>query len=324
MASRIIDVALRLQDNFTRPLSNTLSAMGTFQKSTLKIGKDIEKFGKSISDVGLGLTAGITLPLVAFGKSAVSAAGTYDQSVRLIEATMGDAKWNAADLAGTMEEVAESSVFTLQETADATLAFARAGFDAKEASEMLAPALNLAAGTATDIAEVTSGMTAAMKTFSDEGLSATTIADVFATAQAQAATDTLQLFDAVSEVGPMFNQLGWSIKDVATMTDMFGDAGISGSEGATAMKTSLMRLADKADVLEGMGARIFDDDGNLKSMLEVQEQLHNAFGELQNDEQTLAMLDEIFGKNQGSKMLSWINFDPKKVKEYREAYNRNN
>lgn len=319
MADRKIDVALVLQDNFTKPLSKTLSAMGTFQKSTLKIGKDIEKFGKSISNVGLALTAGITLPVVAFGKSAVSAAGTYDQSVRLIQSTMGDAKWSAADLAGTMEEVAEASVFTLQETADATLAFARAGFDAKEAADMLAPALNLAAGTATDISYVTSGMTAAMKTFSNEGLSATEVADIFATAQAQAATDTLQLFDAVSEVGPMFNQLGWSIKDVAVMTDMFGDAGISGSEGATAMKTSLMRLADKADVLKGMGAEIFDDQGNLKSMLEVQEQLHNAFGKLENDQETLERLDKIFGKNQGSKMLSWLNFDPTKVKEYREA-----
>ena len=319
MADRKIDVALVLQDNFTKPLSKTLSAMGTFQKSTLKIGKDIEKFGKSISNVGLALTAGITLPVVAFGKSAVSAAGTYDQSVRLIQSTMGDAKWSAADLAGTMEEVAEASVFTLQETADATLAFARAGFDAKEAADMLAPALNLAAGTATDISYVTSGMTAAMKTFSSEGLSATEVADIFATAQAQAATDTLQLFDAVSEVGPMFNQLGWSIKDVAVMTDMFGDAGISGSEGATAMKTSLMRLADKADVLKGMGAEIFDDQGNLKSMLEVQEQLHNAFGKLENDQETLERLDKIFGKNQGSKMLSWLNFDPTKVKEYREA-----
>ena len=317
--SRVIDAVLKLTDEFTAPLEKSLSAMGTFQKSTLKIGKDIEKFGKSISNVGLGITAGVTLPLAAFGKSAVSAAGTYDQSVRLIKSTMGDAKWSAADLAATMEEVAEASVFTLQETADATLAFARAGFDAKEAAEMIAPALNLAAGTATDISYVTSGMTAAMKTFSSEGLSATEVADIFATAQAQAATDTLQLFDAVSEVGPMFNQLGWSIKDVAVMTDMFGDAGISGSEGATAMKTSLMRLADKADVLKGMGAEIFDDQGNLKSMLEVQEQLHNAFGELENDQETLERLDEIFGKNQGSKMLSWLNFDPTKVKEYREA-----
>ena len=319
MADRKIDVALVLQDNFTKPLSKTLSAMGTFQKSTLKIGKDIEKFGKSISNVGLALTAGITLPVVALGKSAVSAAGTYDQSVRLIQSTMGDAKWSAADLAGTMEEVAKDSVFTLQETADATLAFARAGFDAKEAADMLAPALNLAAGTATDISIVTSGMTAAMKTFSSEGLTATEVSDIFATAQAQAATDTSQLFEAVATVGPMFNQLGWSIKDVATMTDMFGDAGISGSEGATAMKTSLMRLADKADLLEGMGAKIFDDQGNLKSMLDVQEELHKAFGTLENDQETLEKLDKIFGKNQGSKMLTFINADPTKLKEYRDA-----
>ncbi len=317
--SRVIDAVLRLQDDFTAPMSKAVQAMTNGSKSAVKIGRDIEKTGKIISGVGLGMTAAITLPLVAFGKTAVSAAGNYDQSVRLIKATMGDTKYAAADLEAAMENAAKSSVFTLQETADATLAFARAGFDAQEASEMLTPALSLAAGTATDLSDVTSGMTATMKTFSDEGITASEVANVFATAQAQAATDTNQLFEAVSTAGPLFNTLGWSVKDLATATDIFGDAGISGSEGATAMKTSLMRLASKADTLKGMGAEIFDDQGNLKSMVDVQKELHEAFGQLKNDSETLEMLDDIFGKNQGAKMMSFINADPEKVQEYRQA-----
>ena len=317
--SRVIDVLLKLQDSFTAPMSKVITSMTNGSKSAVKIGKDITNAGKSISKVGLGLTAAVTVPMVAFGKTAVSAAGDYDQSVRLIKATMGDTKYATADLEGAMESAAKSSVFTLQETADATLAFARAGFDAQESADMLTPALSLAAGTATDLGDVTSGMTATMKTFSDEGITASEVADVFATAGAQAATDTNQLFEAVSTAGPLFNTLGWSVKDLATATDIFGDAGISGSEGATAMKTSLMRLADKADTLKGMGAEIFDDQGNLKSMVEVQEELHNAFGQLENDSETLSMLDDIFGKNQGAKMMSFINADPETVKEYRNA-----
>lgn len=319
MASRVIDAVLRLQDEFTAPLQKSLTAMTNCSKSAAKIGKDIESTGSKISSVGLGLTAGITLPFVAFGKSAVAASGNYDQSLRLIESTMGEAKFAAGDLTQAMEDAAEKSVYTLQETADAALAFARAGFDAQEAADMLTPALSLAAGTATDIGDVTSGMTAAMKTFSDEGVTASEVADILATAQAQAATDTNQLFEAISTVGPMFNSFGWSIKDLAVATDIFGEAGISGSEGATALKTSLMRMADKADVLSSMGADIFDANGNLRSMVEVQEELHNAFGTLNNDTETLAMLDDIFGKNQGSKMLAFMNAAPETVKGFRDA-----
>ncbi len=319
MASRVIDAVLRLQDEFTAPLQKSLTAMTNCSKSAVKIGRDIESTGKKISSVGLGLTAGITLPFVAFGKAAVEASGTYDQSLRLIESTMGDAKFATADLSKAMEDAAEKSVYTLQETADATLAFARAGFNAKEAADMITPALSLAAGTATDIGDVTNGMTAAMKTFSDEGVTASQVADILATAQAQAATDTNQLFEAISTVGPMFNSFGWSIKDLAVATDIFGEAGISGSEGATSLKTSLMNMAAKADTLKTMGADIFDANGNLRSMVEVQEQLHNAFGTLSNDAETLTMLDEIFGKNQGSKMLAFMNAAPDTVKEFRNA-----
>lgn len=207
--SRVIDVLLKLQDSFTAPMSNVITSMTNGSKSAVKIGKDITNAGKSISKVGLGLTAAVTVPMVAFGKTAVSAAGDYDQSVRLIQATMGDTKYATADLESAMENAAKSSVFTLQETADATLAFARAGFDAQESADMLTPALSLAAGTATDLGDVTSGMTATMKTFSDEGITAAEVADVFATAGAQAATDTNQLFEAVSTAGPLFNTLGW-------------------------------------------------------------------------------------------------------------------
>ena len=47
-------------------------------------------------------------------------------------------------------------------------------------------------------------------------------------AQAQANTDTTQLFEAMSVAGPICKTVGWDIKDLATITDVFGNAGISG------------------------------------------------------------------------------------------------
>lgn len=68
----------------------------------------------------------------------------------------------------------------MQGAADATLNFARQGFTAKQATDMLTPAMNLAAGTGTDLSEMTSGLGNAMKMFgadSSEAASYDAIAD---------------------------------------------------------------------------------------------------------------------------------------------------
>ena len=46
----------------------------------------------------------------------------------------------------------------MQDAADAALNFARQGFSAAEAADMIAPAMDLAAGTATDLSVITGGV----------------------------------------------------------------------------------------------------------------------------------------------------------------------
>ena len=135
-----------------------------------------------------------------------------------------------------MKKAAANSVFGMQDAADATLNFARQGFNAKQAGDMLTPALNLAAGTATDLSVVTGGLGNALKMFGKDSNYAATAADILSTAQAQANTTVTDLFDAMATAGPICSSVGWSMSDLAAITDIFGDAGISGAEGATALK----------------------------------------------------------------------------------------
>lgn len=179
----------------------------------------------------------------------------------------------------------------MQDAADATLNFARQGFQAAEAADMLTPALDLAAGTATDLSSVTSGLGNALKMFGKSSDYASTAADILSKAQSQANTTVTDLFDAMSVAGPICNSVGWSMSDLATITDIFGDASISGSEGATALKTGLARLASPAEDgavwMEKLGLQIFDSSGNMKSMVEVQKQLHDSFEGLTSEENCL-------------------------------------
>lgn len=247
---------------------------------------------------------------------------------------MGTASNSAEDFKGLWDQMgasAKNSTFGMQDAADATLNFARQGFSAKQATDMLTPAMSLAAGTETDLSETTAGLGNALKMFGADSSEAAGYADVLARAQAQANTDTSQLFDAMSVAGPICKTVGWNIKDLATITDVFGNAGISGSEGATALKTGLARLAspakDGATYMDALGLStgqtysIFNDDGSMKSMTEVLGNLNQAFSGLTQEEE-LQAASAIFGKNQMAKWLTLVQTSPSDVEGLRSALDK--
>ena len=320
--NKFIDVILDLKDKMSGKLGKTVTKINESQKTLEKYGKKFEKTGRTIQKTGRTLTAGITAPLAILGTQSVQNFGSVDKSMRLVEQTMGDVKWATGDLTGAMKDAAASSVFSMQEAADASLNFARQGFNAKESAEMLKPALSLAAGTATDLSDVTSGLGNSLKVFSKDGLTAKNAADIFAKAQAQANTTTTDLFNAMKVGGPIVNTVGWKLEDLATITDVFGDAGISGSEGATALKTGLARLVSPAKEgaawIERLGLNITNSDGTMRDMIDVQGDLNKAFSGL-TQEQQIQAASAIFGKNQMGKWLKLIQTAPETVEKYRKS-----
>lgn len=322
MAGKVVDVTLRLNDKMSSPLKSVSSKLKDSADQWKRAGRQIQTVGNDITKVGKGMTAAVTTPIAAMGAAAVVNFGEVDKSLKLVKSTMGDAKWASADLEDAVKKAASSSVFTMNETADAALNFARQGFNAKESADMLTPALSLAAGTATDLSEVTSGLGNALKVFSAQGLTAENAADVLAKAQAQANTTTSELFESMRVGSAIFNTVGWSMQDLAAVTDVFGDNSISGSEGANAMKTGLAKLVapakDGAAWIERLKLNITNADGTMKSMVDVQNQLHGAFAKLTQEEQMQAA-SAIFGKNQMGKWLTLINTAPETVQKYRNA-----
>lgn len=321
---KIVDVTLRLIDKMSGPLKGAESALMNHSKQFIKAGKQIQTTGKQITGVGMSMTKAVTTPIVSMGVTAVKNFGEVDKSMRLVRSTMGETKWATEDLAGAIKKSATNSVYSMQDATNATLNFARQGFNAKQSAQMLTPALDLAAGTATDLSTVSSGLGNTLKVFSSQGLTASKAADVFAKAQAQANTTTTELFNAMSVGSSIFKTVGWSMQDLAAVTGVFGDNFISGSEGATAMKTGLARLVSPSEEgakwMSKLNLQLVNSDGTMKSMTNVQGQLHKSFSKL-TQEQQMQAASAIFGKNQMGKWLTLIGTAPKTVKKYRNALN---
>ena len=318
MAVKNIDVCFNLIDNFSKNFEKSISALNNGSKSAQRAWKQVGKAGDSIANIGKGLTAAVTTPIVGLGVTAVKEFGSVDKSMQLVKATMGDAAWQTGDLTGAMKEAAANSVYGMQDAADACINFARQGFNAKQAADMINGAMALSSGTATDLSEVTGGLGNTMKIFGYNTKDAAWVADTFAKAQASANTTTSDLIESMSIAGPIAKSVGWEVDDLSTYTAAFGNAGISGSEGATALKTGLARLAapakDGSIWMEKLGLNIFDANGKMASAVDVQEQLHKSFSKL-TQEQQLSAAAAIFGKNQMSKWLAIINQSPDDFKK---------
>lgn len=308
MSDKKIDVTLRYRDQFSAGFQASIALLSKGTKEAQKAWKSVQQTGDSIAKVGGSITKTISVPIAAMGAAGVKNFSSVDKQLRLVQATMGSTAEEAAQLEKSIKTSASNSVFSMQDSADATLNFARQGFKAAEAADMLTPALDLAAGTATDLSTVTSGLGNTMKAFGASSGEAAHYADMMAKAQAQANTDVVGLFDAMSVAGATANTVGWNFADLATLTGVFGDKSISASEGATALNTGLMRMASGSsrEAMKELGIEVFNTNGTMKSMPETIGALQKGFAGLSAQEQ-LAAASSIFGKNQAAKWLTLIN-----------------
>ena len=327
MGNKNLDVTMTFVDQFTTGFKNSIKVLSSGTKTAQKAWKGVKKSGDAIANVGGKLTAGVTTPIVALGAASVKNFGDVDKQLRLVQQTMGSSDKQASALEGSIKKAASASVYSMQDAADATLNFARQGFNAKQAADMLSPALNLAAGTSTDLSATTAGLGNTLKAFGASSNEAAHYADMFAKAQAQANTDAQGLFDAMGIAGSTAKTVGWSFSDLATITGVFGNHSISASEGATALNTGLMRLASPAKsgstAMKQLGINVFDAKGKLKDMPAVMEELNSKFKGL-NSQQKLAAASAIFGKQQASKWLTLIGESPQKFNKMKSAIDETN
>ena len=289
------------------------------------VGNQMQEIGGKITDAGKTMTTKVTLPLAAVGTAGALAFAEVDKTMQLTNATMGNTEEQAKMLSDAMKEAASSSIFGMSDAATATLNFARAGLDAEQAAAALAPAMNLAAGEGGNLDTVSSGLVATINGFGDSFDETARYADVFAAACNNSALDVDSLSGAMSVAAPIFSSSGKSVEDAALMMGVMANAGIDANTAANSLKTGMARLADPTkaatDAMADYGIKmedIWNKDGTMKDVTEIQANLNESFGKLSEQEQ-LAAASAIFGKNNMSSWLALINTAPEDVQKLNDS-----
>ena len=302
-----------------RSLNREYKSFGSVAgQAVAAVGEKLKKVGKKITDFGKQWTTHVSAPLAAFGIAGMASFAEVDKTMQLTNKTMGNTAEEAETLNKAMEEAAANSTFGMKEAAEATLNFARAGLDAEQAADALAPAMNLAAGEGGDLDTVSAGLVATINGFQDGFERSAYYADIFAAACNNSALDINSLSDSMSIAAPVFKAAGYSVEDAALYMGVMANNGIEASEAANALKTGLSKLVAPAkegqEWLDKLGWSVTNVDGSMKDTITIQKELNEKFSELSEAEQ-IAAASAIFGKNQMSKWLALINTAPKDVQE---------
>ena len=302
-----------------RSLEQEYKNFGSVQaQQVAAAGEKMKELGGKMESAGKTLTTHVTLPLAAVGAAGVASFAEVDKTMQLTNKTMGNTEEQAELLNKAMKDAAANSTFGMKDAATGTLNFARAGLDAEQAAAALAPAMNLAAGEGGNLDTVSGGLVATINGFHGSFEDAGHYADVFAAACNNSALDVDSLSSAMSVAAPIFSAAGYTVNDAALYMGVMANNGIEADKAANSLKTGLARLVspakEGAEMMDKLGISVTNSDGTMKSSVQIQKELHDAFSKLSESEQ-IAAASAIFGKNQMAPWLALINTAPEDVGE---------
>lgn len=276
-------------------------------------------WGKNTQWAGRQLTVGLTVPLTMFGSAAGKAFREADaELVRLTKVYGGLAATSASDLKQIREEVVQTAK-TLSKTMGAsfkdTIALgadiAATGQTGNELLGSIAETTRLAILGEVDRQDAMKATLSIQTAFKQNTQQLTESINFLNAVENQTSTTLNDLVEAIPKAGPVIQQLGGSVKDLALYLTAMREGGVSASEGANALKSGLASLINPTKQTVGVMA-----DFGIDVMGMVAKNTGNTTGMLMDLQKALDSLDplskaraleQMFGKFQFARMSALLN-----------------
>ena len=276
-------------------------------------------WGKNTQWAGRQLTVGLTVPLTMFGTAAGKAFREADaELVRLTKVYGGIAASSAADLKAIRDEVVETAK-TLSKTMGSsfkdTIALgadiAATGKTGDELLGSIVETTRLSILGEVDRQDAMKATLAIQTAFKQNTKELTESINFLNAVENQTSTTLADLVEAIPKAGPVIQQLGGSVKDLALYLTAMREGGINASEGANALKSGLASLINPTKQTVGMMSdfgidvmgMVAKNTGNTTALLL---DLQGALDSLDPLSKARA-LEQMFGKFQFARMSSLLN-----------------
>lgn len=264
---------------------------------TLKFDTSIDSSGfqdgidniSGIASKGIKATAaiigGAATAVSGFAATAIKAGSDFEAGMSKVQAISGASGDKIAKLADKAKEMGAKTKFSATESAEAMQYMAMTGWKTGDMLNGIEGIMNLAAASGEDLASTSDIVTDALTAFGEAADQSGKFADALAAAASNSNTNVAMLGESFKYVAPVAGALGYSYKDVSVALGLMANSGIKASMAGTSLRQLFTNLAKPTDsmaaAMDYLGISLQDDEGNMKSLMDVMQDLRKSFGKCQ-------------------------------------------
>ncbi|NIL74413.1 phage tail tape measure protein [Rhodococcus sp. B10] len=268
MAGGRIDIEVaadvsRVAGDLERGLGRAVGVAGTFGK---------------IMGAGI-LAGGVT---AAFGE-VIKTGNDFTNELNTMQAVSSATAQQMAAVSDRAKELGNDNQLSATSASDAAAAMtelAKGGFTVEQSMEAARGTLQLAAAAQIDAGTAATIQSQALQAFGLDASYAATAADVLANAANASSAEITDIAAGLQQSGAVANQFGLTVEDTAAALGVLSNAGISGSDAGTLLKSALLAVTDQGKpaqaAIEELGLTIYDAEGQFVGMSSLFGQLDEA------------------------------------------------
>lgn len=297
---------------------------GSASAAMEKISKSAEKFGKKTEQIGkkmMPVTAGVT----AIGTASVVTANNFEDAMSQAAGALDKPMEQMGELRDLAIQMGQETIFSATEAGNAITELAKGGLsEGQIQAGALQTAMDLAAASGMSLGDAANVVVQTMGAFGIEANNSAEAANALAGAAAASSTDVQPLTEALAQCSAGAKNAGWSVQETTAVLGKFADAGITGSDAGTSLKTMLQRLSAPTDkaatMIENLGIQTRDSNGNMLGASEMAEELQSKLGGLDAATRDAA-LQTIFGSDAMRAAIILTSSGAEGLEKYEKATN---
>ena len=245
--------------------------MSTAERGTQKLAQWSRKAALAGS-----VLKGVTL---AVGKTTIDAASTFEKQMRRVQAVSQATASEYRELSAAALDLSTKTEHSAMAVAEGMNFMAMAGFKANEIMEAMPSVLQLASAGVMDLGTAADITTNILTGYGMEISELAHANDILVSAMTGANVDLVGLGESFKYAGPLAKAAGIEFSETAAMIALMGNAGIQGSMAGTSLRQAITNLLNPTkqaqEIMNRLGIKIKDANGNLLSMTEILYQLED-------------------------------------------------
>ena len=186
------------------------------------------------------------------------------------------------------------------DAAEAMTELARGGLDVQQSMNAARGSLQLAAAAGSDFADAAAIQARALNAFALSGDQAVRVADVLANTANISSGEISDFALALQQSAAVAHQANFSIEETAAALAELANAGLTGSDAGTSLRTMILRLIPQttkaAEAMKDLGVSATDANGQFLPLQEIIRRYHDALVRLTPAQRALT-LQTIFGQD---------------------------